>query len=279
MTAALVAAAWDGQGVDPWLPQRLASESTITAAERKLYGHWWGSFSRWLVGVRRGVMSGVVPDPHAVWAQSPLWAAEMAAFAGGPVLDTVGLAYEQIFGPDYLFDARPAVTSYLAEVENRMVRTPEEVFNLVASEVAQGAAVGDSIPTVAARIDEVLTATGTERWRNRAVTVARTETIGALNAGRQDAFVALSQQLDDSNFEQQWLATIDRRVRLAHANADLQRVALGQPFLVGGEQLKAPGDPNGSAENVINCRCTTLLVRPGENVDLSNRAWTDYENA
>ena len=28
------------------------------------------------------------------------------------------------------------------------------------------------------------------------------------------------------------------------------------PFLVGGEQLLYPGDPAGSSENVINCRCS-----------------------
>ncbi len=35
---------------------------------------------------------------------------------------------------------------------------------------------------------------------------------------------------------------------------------MGQPFIVGGEQLQYPGDPAGSAWNVISCRCTQLPI-------------------
>jgi len=30
---------------------------------------------------------------------------------------------------------------------------------------------------------------------------------------------------------------------------------MDQPFIVDGESLDYPGDPSGSAANVINCRC------------------------
>lgn len=264
---------WDGTGIDPWLPDRLAAQSMVTSAEQRMYSSWWGSFSDWLVSVKRGVLAGPSPDPHAVWAQTPAWAEAMTAFVfTGPVIDTVGQAFTSMFGADYLFDSRPAVTAYLAEVENRMVRTPDEVFDVIASTVARGAGAGESIPTVAARIEDILTTTGTGHWRGRAVTVARTETIGALNFGRQDSFTAAAELLGEE-FEHQWLATIDRRTRLDHAEADLQRVPLSRPFLVGGEELMYPGDRNGSASNVINCRCTTLMLRPGETTDLSDRGW------
>lgn len=271
---------WDGEGVDPWLPSRLAASADIAAAERRMYNHWWGSFSDFLVRSRRSVLSGPgVPDPHGVMSAAPAWAKDMRRFVQGPVRDTVGLAFQELFGNGFDFDQRPAVTAYLAQVTNRMVRTPDDVFGVVAAEVARGAAAGDSIPKVAERIDRLLGSTdAVENWGGRAVTVARTETIGALNFGRFDSFREMDRTLG-GGMQSMWLATIDPRTRLDHAHADGQRVPVGQPFLVGGEKLMFPGDPSGSAANVINCRCTTLLVSEGEVLDMTGRGWTDWEDA
>lgn len=267
---------WDGKGVDPWLPHRLAAESRIVAAERRLYSHWWGSYSSWLVKVNRAVMAGHVPDPHAVWGFAPAWAERMDEFARGPVKETMGQAYRGVFGPDYRFDDRPAVARHLAEVTNRMVRTPEAVFDEVASVVAKGAGAGESIPQIRDRVEAVIGKTGIDNWRGRAVTVARTEAIGALNAGRGDMFSAVADELG-GEFDHQWLATLDARVRAAHRAADTQRVPISQPFTVDGEHLIRPGAPGGRASNVVNCRCSELLVRPDEAVDLSGRGFKDAD--
>lgn len=268
---------WDGTGVDPWLPERLASEIQITRAERRMYQEWWASFSAWLVTVHRSVLgSNVRPDASAVWAHAPLWAEHMTTFVQGPVKDTMGLAYEALFGKGYQFDSRPAVSAYLGQVHNRMVRTTDEVYDLVASTVARGAAGGDSIPDIAARVDEILTATGTERWMNRSTVVARTETIGSLNAGRRDAAEAMQEELGVP-LEWQWLNSADARVRPSHVEADGQRVPVGTPFTVGGALLSHPGDPFGPAEECANCRCTTLILEPGEEVDLTGRGFSDWD--
>lgn len=267
---------WDGTGVDPFLPERIARELDATLAERRVYRAWWSSLSDWLVRVNRAVLVSGVVDPNGVWSQVPLWASMMSTVVAGPITDAVGLAYERLFGPGYLFDQRPSVTSYLAEVTNRMVRTPDQVYDVVASQVARGAAAGESIPTIAARVDDVLTATGTQNWAGRAVLVARTETLGALSFGRVDAYGAVAQALGGV-FELEWLATLDSRVRPAHLAADGQRVPIGTPFTVGGEQLMRPGDPAGSPENVIQCRCTTLLQRPGETTSQVGRGFKDAD--
>jgi uncharacterized protein with gpF-like domain len=146
----------------------------------------------------------------------------------------------------------------------------------VASQVSRGAAAGESIPDIADRISVVLDATNTEQWAWRAVTVARTETVGALNAGRTDAFGAVAEELGGP-FEQMWLATLDNRTREDHREADGQTVGLGEPFIVGGEPLAFPGDPSGSAANIINCRCSTLLSRPDEEVDMTGRGFSDED--
>jgi uncharacterized protein with gpF-like domain len=212
-----------------------------------------------------------------VWSKAPAWDQAAADVINGPIRDTMGLAYDAIFGPGYEFDARPAVAAHLAEVTNRMVRTPAQVYDLIAEGIAEGAGLGEDMRRLSDRVDNILSATATDNWTNRAVTVARTETIGALNAGRWDSFEAISQLLGETTpMEQQWLATSDSRTRKTHKAADGQRVPVGGYFTVGNADLRFPGDPSGPAQEVINCRCTTLLVRPGEDIDMSGRQFTDW---
>ena len=52
-----------------------------------------------------------------------------------------------------------------------------------------------------------------------------------------------------------WIAILDEKTREWHAEASGQKVPKEQPFVVGGETLMFPRDPNGSPSNTINCRC------------------------
>jgi hypothetical protein len=266
---------WDGSGVDPWLPARLAAQAEIAAAEMAVREAVWAELSSWLVLVSRAVLATVRPDPFAVWSKAPEWVAAVKRIVEGPIRDTIRLSYTTLLGDGYRFDMRPAVVEHLADVTNRMVRTPDSVFDLVAEQINRGADGGEGIPEIAARVAEVLDATGTERWPNRATVVARTETLSALNAGRSDSFEAVAEELDQP-FEAMWLATADARTRATHRVADGQRVPLGQPFLVGGVSLARPGDPKGPGSEIIQCRCTTLLLEPGETVDLTHRQFKNY---
>lgn len=106
-------------------------------------------------------------------------------------------------------------------------------------------------------IDEIARRLRTD-WRNmstwRARAIARTEIIAASNYG------AL-QGAKTTGFEMQkiWLSTRDNATRDPHLMADGQRVQMYSKFNVGGELLEYPGDPAGSAGNVINCRCTIIF--------------------
>lgn len=55
-----------------------------------------------------------------------------------------------------------------------------------------------------------------------------------------------------------WFTMLDERVRRAHALAHGQESNSSGIFRVGGESLRFPGDPNGSAGNIINCRCAAI---------------------
>lgn len=263
---------WDGRGTDPWLPQRLEARAETASVERDIRAAVWSALSDWLVQLSRRVLRGEgrMPDMDAVWAMAPLWRQAVDLILQGEIFQAIGLAFAKILGPDYRWSARPFVTQYLAEVRNRLVRIPEEVYDLVAGQVAAGVNLGESIPKLRDRIDSVLSTTDSERWPNRATVIARTETIGALNAGRYDAFRAVAADEDEA-LEMMWLATDDSRTRHTHVEAEGQRVPVGTPFRVGGAELRFPGDPAGPAKEVIQCRCVPLLVEPGEDVDLSNR--------
>lgn len=262
---------WDGDGRDPWLPARLDAWLEAAWVERDIRAAVWAALSQWLTLTARRVLRGdMPPDLDAIWARVPAWREAVDLILSGEVAKALALAFEKLLGAAFDWTQRPAMTGYLAEVRNRLVRIPDEVYDLVAGEIAAGANLGESIPKLADRVDNVLSTTASERWPNRATVIARTETIGALNAGRADAFRAVADDLGEP-MEKLWLSTDDRRTRPTHDLADGQRVPVGGVFVVGGFPLAFPGDPTGPAQEVIQCRCTMLLVEPGEFVDLSNR--------
>lgn len=168
--------AWDGSGTDPWLPARLDARLEIAATERDIRNAFWAELSGWLVETARAVLrGGARPDPDAVWARVPAWREAVELVLQGEILKALGLAYERLFGSGYRWETRTFITAYLAEVRNRLVGIPEEVFALVAHEVAVGVNLGEGIPELRARIDTVLSTTQSERWPNRATVIARTE--------------------------------------------------------------------------------------------------------
>jgi uncharacterized protein with gpF-like domain len=265
---------WNGKGTDPWLPERLNARLEVSATERNIRQVVWAELSGWLVETARTVLrGGTRPDPDAVWSRVPAWREAVDLIVSGEIRKALGVAFRQVLGQGYRWDQRVRMTAYLSEVRNRLVRVPEEVFDLVAHEVATGVNLGEGIPELRARIDSVLSTSGSDRWPNRATVIARTEAIGALNAGRAESFRALAEEEPDEELERIWLATEDSRTRDSHRAADGQRVALGTPFIVGGFELAFPGDPNGPPQEVIQCRCTMLLVERGETVDMSNRQY------
>lgn len=93
----------------------------------------------------------------------------------------------------------------------------------------------------------------------RGETVARTETLTALNAARREAFEqVVDQGIRRENIKKYWSTTRDGRTRDTHAAMQGQEVGIDEPFVSpSGAQLMYPGDSSlgaGPAE-VIQCRC------------------------
>jgi len=90
--------------------------------------------------------------------------------------------------------------------------------------------------------------------RYRAATIARTES-HVSGQGVQVA-AAIRSEIDVVKV---WVSAENERTREAHRLASGQKVDPSGFFIVGGEALAHPGDPNGTAANVINCRCCSVI--------------------
>ena len=62
--------------------------------------------------------------------------------------------------------------------------------------------------------------------------------------------------------DKEWISAEDAKVRPSHAEMNGMQVDMNQKFANG---LRYPGDPLGSASEVINCRCTFLQVPKRDN--------------
>lgn len=98
------------------------------------------------------------------------------------------------------------------------------------------------------------------RWRSQVI--ARTEVLRAANYGAMQGARKAGYKM-----QKRWISAQDFRTRrvprdeFSHIEANGQIQEMDNPFLIprrsgGTEQLMQPGDPNGSAADVINCRCT-----------------------
>lgn len=103
----------------------------------------------------------------------------------------------------------------------------------------------------------------------RARTIVRTESLKALQFGQETAGAKSRWQ-----YVSEWISARDHRTRHSHRIVDGEQVDEGTRFAVpifkrniqiGVDLMKGPGDPQASAGNVINCRCTLVTVAKRDN--------------
>ncbi len=129
--------------------------------------------------------------------------------------------------------------------------------NLLSQRLAEVMAAGPTPDLLAKAVDEVMG----QRIKSSAATIARTETAGAYNA----AGSMTREQIGVK--KQEWIATLDGRVRPTHAAANGQKIAVGEKFQVGSARLRYPGDPEGPVADLANCRCTVIALDAGDEID------------
>lgn len=235
----------------------------LATLEAALAAQVLAAYTAWLAVASAAVLApfvlwGLAPDASALWGVVPQWEQRVDQLMDSLKLiarrgweDTMSqLGLDIPFNPD---DA--ILVDTLARTRNLMVRTPDEVYRTILHELGLGRDAGETPQQLAARVDRVLSLTGTENWPARAKTVAVTEVHRAYNFGAQAAALR-AQAKFQPRLMKKWVDRDDARVRVFHREAGNDPpIPVGQPFIVGGESLMAPGDPSGSPSNVINCRC------------------------
>ena len=118
----------------------------------------------------------------------------------------------------------------------------------ITAEVSRGIATGMTFKQVAKQIEGQ-----TRIGYNKAVRIARTEGHRIQCTSAMDAMNTAKEKGCD--VVKQWDSTLDGRTRDSHAKVDGEIRETDKPFSNG---LMFPGDPNGSAAEVVNCRCALL---------------------
>lgn len=107
-----------------------------------------------------------------------------------------------------------------------------------------------------------------QRYRERYIqyrsrVIARTESLRAVSIGHKTAMDQMIAQgaIDGTLVKRYWVYTSDSRTRPDHRripSMNKEGVAINEPFKTPDGPLMYPRDPNGSAENTIQCRCTVV---------------------
>jgi hypothetical protein len=220
--------------------------------ERSLGAAVSAALRRFLDAARRAVMGPGAPDPNRIYGLQPQWNGEVDTILTHIGRIAIG-AWSSV--PDAPPVSRHAfLQAYLADVQNLLVRIPDEVANLVFAEISEGTNAGESRDQIAARVDKVLRFTGSERWPNRAKVIAQTEVNRAYGAATMAAGVEQA-RVTGRQLTKRWDSKDDDRVRSPHRAVDGQVVPVWSPFYVEGVSMMFPGDPSAPPELVINCRC------------------------
>ncbi len=117
----------------------------------------------------------------------------------------------------------------------------------ISQEISRGIASGLSYSDIARNIDN---ASGSGLYNAKRIT--RTEGHRIQQTSARDAQYAAKAK--GADVVKQWDAALDARTRDSHARVDGEIREIDEKFSNG---LMFPGDPSGSAAEVINCRCTS----------------------
>jgi HK97 family phage portal protein len=161
---------------------------------------------------------------------------EMVTAAGVEAMELVGSEGDFVVGADI-------VTWMEQRTETFMRSVNETTYAKLTEQFAESLAEGESRKELIKRIEKTYDGIS----KARAATIARTEVHNSTQFGTMEGYRQSATPIKI------WVSSGDLHVRDSHARLDGQERPLGSTFSNG---LMYPGDPSGTAEEVINCRCT-----------------------
>ena len=166
----------------------------------------------------------------------------------------VGAAEVGDLGIEVSFDVeRPEAQAAVTHVLDTMARrTNESTWRDLVDIFQEAESAGEGLPAVMERLSAYY---GDRKSDYQTERIARTTLTATGNAAAQEAY-SQSEVVKGKG----WISALLPSTRDAHAEAHGQVVGLREMFLVFGEYLLHPGDPNGSAKNIVNCLCTMIPI-------------------
>ncbi len=159
------------------------------------------------------------------------------------------------YGAEEIVAFRELVEQHLIDLgATKAELITETTAIMVTQQLKVGAAEGLGAREVARNIRNLwkeIGLNGATYGTNRAERIARTELVGATNYGS-----LVGAQQTGLELNKVWLSSRDGVVRKAHTAMEGEKTRKDSIFSNG---LRYPGDPNGRAEDVINCRCTMFF--------------------
>lgn len=247
---------------DPWLSERMAEYTYIRRAENDLHPAVQAAVKEFLTATGKALHAPPVtaasrdddtndPDLRG-FPDDNVWQRAIDNHIRPATRRLFDNAYYRVVGAREGFEARRNRSNqHLSGLGQRLAGFRTTVWNRLRRAVGVGREQGETPEQIRARITSLIRA---EEWDGQVMTMTRTETMTALNAG---AFAGAydEQERTGQAWTKRWQATDDQRVRHTHHEADGQIRPLHDPFDVGGAPLQFPGDPLGPPGEVINCRC------------------------
>tara|TARA_R110000782_G_scaffold50196_2_gene108934 strand:+ start:3992 stop:4774 length:783 start_codon:yes stop_codon:yes gene_type:complete len=135
--------------------------------------------------------------------------------------------------------------------------TSEQAKKIIQQAAADAIEQGLDEKQTASLIQSRIADDGGRLSRLRSRVISRTESHSASNASNQMAV-----QASGVPMMKEWIASGGERTRENHLFASGQTAKLDEPFVVGSDYLMQPGDPGGSPEEIINCRCALGYYLP-----------------
>lgn len=159
-----------------------------------------------------------------------------------------GEAQDQRLHKDFHIDQK-VIDAILAKAFNFANLVNDTTKELIREQLLEGIGLGEGVAEIGRRINDIF---DKRLSRFEVERIARTEVLSASNQA-----ALLSMEQSGIINKKEWLTTLDGRERDSHAQVNGEEVKLDGKFSNG---LRYPGDPNGSASDIINCRCALLEV-------------------
>tara|TARA_R110000782_G_scaffold270275_1_gene370194 strand:- start:59 stop:856 length:798 start_codon:yes stop_codon:yes gene_type:complete len=177
---------------------------------------------------------------------------------GKRVLKDIRIEEKGLFEDDFFRQIAKFINNFGGQ---RIKGVSDTLADFIISEIARGQSEGVGVSQI---VTNILKKRSFYRWQ--LLRIARTETTAAANYASDSASSSTGLVL-----EKVWVSAQDSRTRVVpedsfdHLHMNGKRVDDGKMFEVatkrgGVELMQFPGDPRGSAGDVINCRCAMVKV-------------------